>query len=223
MLFRTIGHIINYEVKLYARKGGEIITVLGFFLIAVTLFPFALGADNPGTARYAPAYVWVVALLATLLSLPGILHRDMADGALDQLRLSPIALEWALLAKCSANWMTCQLPLIFVSPLAGMMLGMTEMQCARLMASLLLATPLLCCIGALGAALTLHARNKSGVLAVLVLPLYMPVLIFSTILGMTAPETAFFSHAEALLLLGLLLAAVPLCGWAGAWIIRLQD
>lgn len=223
MLFNALGNIINYEVKLYARKGGELVTVAGFFLIALTLFPFALGADNANTAQYAPALIWVVALLASLLSLPAMFHRDMADGSLDQLRLSPVALEWCILAKCAANWVACQLPLILISPLAGIMLGMSEEQGGRLMASLLLGTPLLCCIGALGGALTLHAANKSGVLAMLVLPLYIPVLIFSTILAMTAPGESLFAQAETLLLAGMLLGAVPLCGWATAWIIRLHD
>lgn len=223
MLFKTLGNIVNYEIKLYARKGGELATVIGFFLIALTLFPFALGAGNPDTARYAPAFIWVVALLASLLSLPAMFHRDMADGSLDQLRLSPVALEWCVLAKCSANWIACQLPLIFISPLVGVMLGMGEEQGGRLMASLLLGTPLLCCIGALGGALTLHAANKSGVLAVLVLPLYVPVLIFATILAMSPAEEALLAQAETFLLLGLLCAAIPLCGWATAWIIRMQD
>lgn len=223
MLFRTLGNIINHEVKLYARKGGEVVTVLGFFVIALSLFPFALGAENAQTAQFAPAFVWVVALLASLLSLPAIFHRDMEDGSLDQLRLAPVSLEWSILAKCLANWIACQLPLILVSPLLGLMLGMNEEQGGRLMVSLLLGTPVISSIGALGGALTLHAANKSGVLAVLVLPLYIPVLIFATILAMTDPATALLSHGEALMLLGLLLAALPLTAWAGAWVIRLQE
>lgn len=222
-MIRPMLHILNHEIKLYARKGGELATVLGFFLIAIALFPFAFGTEKANLTGAAGALIWVVALLATLLSLPSLFHRDMQDGALDQLRLAPVALEWVVLAKCLANWVACQLPLILLAPLAALMLGATEEQGARLMLSLLLGTPTLSCIGALAAALTMHAANKSGVLAVLVLPLYIPVLIFATILAGTSPEENFLSLPEAQLLCGLLLAALPLCSWASAWIIRLQD
>lgn len=215
--------VLNHDLKLYARKGGELVTVLGFFLIALTLFPFALGANNANTAQFAPAFIWVVALLAALLSLPALFHRDMADGALDQLRLSGIALEWIVFAKCIANWIACQLPLIFVSPLVGLMMGMDVEQGGRLMSSLLIGTPTLSCIGALGGALTLHAANKSGVLAVLVLPLYIPALIFATIVALSPPATALLGMAETQLLLGLLCLILPFSCWMAAWVIRLQD
>lgn len=223
MLLNRMGHIINHDIKLYARKGGELVTILGFFAIALTLFPFALGAGNPQVAEFAPAFIWIVALLASLLSLPAIFHRDMADGALDQLRLSGIAMEWCVLAKCTANWIACQLPLIFISPLFALMLGMGEEKATRLVLTLLLGTPVLSCIGALGGALTLHAANKSGLLAVLVLPLYIPALIFATILAMSDISTPFMQYAESLMLCGIALAALPLCCWAAAAIIRLQD
>lgn len=223
MLLNRMGNIINHDIKLYARKGGELVTILGFFTIALTLFPFALGAGNPHVAAFAPAFIWIVALLASLLSLPAIFHRDMTDGALDQLRLSGVTLEWCVLAKCIANWVACQLPLIFVSPLFALMLGMSEEGAARLMLTLLLGTPVLCCIGALGGALTLHAANRSGVLAVLVLPLYIPVLIFATILAMSDASVSITSYAELPFMCGLLLGAIPLSCWASATIIRLQD
>lgn len=223
MLLSALGNIVNHDIKLYARKGGELTTILGFFFIALTLFPFALGAGNPHVAEFAPAFVWIVALLASLLSLPAIFHRDAADGALDQLRLCGVALEWCVLAKCTANWVACQLPLVFVSPLIGMMLGLGDEQAARLTMSLLVGTPIVSCIGALGGALTLHAANRSGVLAVIVLPLYIPVLIFATIVAMTDADKSMTEGAEIYLLSGILMAAVPLCCWACAAIIRLQD
>lgn len=223
MLLSAMGNIINHDIKLYARKGGELTTIIGFFVIALTLFPFALGAGNPHVAEFAPAFIWIVALLASLLSLPAIFHRDMADGALDQLRLSGVALEWSVLAKCTANWISCQLPLIFVSPIFGMMLGLEEGQSARLALSLMIGTPILSCIGALGGALTLHAANKSGVLAVLVLPLYIPALIFATIVALGDANQSLFEGTEILVLLAMFLAAIPLCSWTSAAIIRLQD
>lgn len=215
-------NIINYDVKLYARKGGELATLLGFVVIAAALFPFALGA-GADYAPIAPAYIWIIALLASLLSIPHIFHRDQADGTLDQLRLSGLTLEWCVLAKCLANWVGCQLPLILLSPLVGLMLGMEEGQTARLMLSLLITTPLLCCIGALGSALTLHASNKSSILAVIVLPLYIPALIFATSLAQSDPATSALALPQTLGLLGLLLAALPISCWAAAGILRLQD
>lgn len=222
-MFSAATNIINHDIKLYARKGGELTTIIGFFVIALTLFPLAMGAGNPHIAEFAPAFIWIVALLASLLSLPAIFNRDMADGALDQLRLSGIALEWVVLAKCTANWIGCQLPLVFISPLFGMMLGLGEEQSARLLLSLLIGTPILSAIGAMGGALTLHAANKSGVLAVLVLPLYIPTLIFATIVAGSDITTSVWQGGEFTMLCAILLAAIPLSCWASAAIIRLQD
>ena len=223
MLLKSIGDIINYDLKLYARKGGELTTIVGFFAISLLLFPFALGANNPNTATYAPAFIWIVALLASLTSLPAIFHRDQADGALDQLRLSGVALEWCVLAKCIANWVGCLMPLILLTPVLSLMLGMDGERASRVMVSLLVGTPILSCIGAAGSALTLHARNKSGVLAVIILPLYIPVLIFAAIFAMSDPKINAFDSSEYWMLAGMAIGAVPLCGWVSAAIIRMQD
>jgi heme exporter protein B len=222
-MLRPLLHIINHEVKLYARKGGEVVTIVGFFFIAITLFPFALGADNPELSRMAPALIWVVALLAALLSAPSIMHRDIADGSLDQLRLAPVALEWVVCAKCLGNWIACHLPLILLSPVAAMMLGTTQEQGSRLMLSLLIGTPVLSCVGALGSALTAHAANKSGILAVLILPLYTPILIFATIIAGNETEAHAIALPETKILLGMLCLAWPLSCWATAWVMRLQE
>ncbi|MGB1539828.1 MAG: heme exporter protein CcmB [Rickettsiales bacterium] len=141
----------------------------------------------------------------------------------DQLRLSGLALEWCVLAKCSANWISCHLPLILLSPLPALMFGMTGEGASRLMLSLLLGTPVLSLLGALGAALTLHAANKSGVLAVLVLPLFIPALIFGSMFALTSAETSAFEVSEFYMLCGLLLMSLPFSCWFSAWIIRLQD
>lgn len=223
MMINLLHVLINHDLKLYARKGGEQITVIGFFLISLTLFPFALGAENPHIQTFAPAFIWIVALLASLLSLPVIFHRDQADGSLDQLRLSGVALEWCVLAKCAANWLGCMLPVLLLSPVAGLVLGMEEKQIARLMLSLLVGTPVLSCIGALGGAFTLHAVNKGGLLAVLVLPLYIPTLIFSTLIAMSDPLVSVSTFPEFFLLLGIMLGGMPLSCWFSAWVLQLQD
>lgn len=223
MLLKPLANIVNHDVKLYVRKGGELVSILGFFAISLTLFPLAFGAENPLLQQYAPALIWIVALLSSLLSLPAIFHRDAQDGSLDQLRLSGVSLEWCVLGKCAANWFSCQLPLVLLSPLFAMLLGLSSEQGARLMLSLLIGTPVLSLIGALGSALTLHAHNKSGVLAVLVLPLYIPVLIFASLLAMTDPAKPALEFNETYIATALLLASLPLCCWAGAWLIRIQD
>lgn len=216
-------NIINYDVRLYARKGGELLAILGFFLISISLFPFALGSGNPQLAALAPAFICILALLASLLSIPQIFHRDHADGTLDQIRLSALSLEWCALAKITANWMGCQLPLIFIAPIGGLMLGMESEQGARLTLTLLLATPTLSCIGSLGSALTLNASNRNGILAVIILPLYIPVLIFASSLAASATDQSAFTSTEGTALVGMLLAALPLSCWASAAIVRMQD
>lgn len=216
-------NIVNYDVRLYARKGGELLGIVGFFLISTSLFAFAMGAGNPQLASLAPAFICILALLSSLLSIPQIFHRDHADGTLDQIRISALALEWCALAKIGANWMGCQLPLVIIAPIGGLMLGVENEQAARLALTLLLATPILSCIGGLGSALTLAATNRSGILAVIVLPLYIPVLIFAASLAGTAPEEGAISSAPGLALIGILLAAIPLSSWASAAIIRIQD
>jgi heme exporter protein B len=223
MLISAILNIVNYDIKLYARKGGEMMTVLSFFLIATTTFPLALGANTLAIKDFAPAFIWIIALLASLLSIPSIFHRDYSDGTLDQIRLSAIALEWCVFAKCIANWIGCQLPLIVLAPLCGLMLGMAEEQTARMALSLMVATPILCCIGALGSALTLSAAGKNNILAVIVLPLYIPTLIFGTNLAASASDKSVFLTIELPVLTGMALGMLPLCCWASAAIIKIQD
>lgn len=223
MLISAILNIINYDIKLYARKGGELTAVLGFFLIATTLFSLALGTVNPEIKTYAPALLWIIALLSSLLSIPYIFHRDYSDGTLDQIRLSILALEWCVLAKCIANWIGCQLPLVILSPLCGLMLGMAEEQVARMALSFMIATPLLSCLGALGSVLTLNASGKGTLLNVIVLPLYIPTLIFATGLAMSDPLQSAFAIKETFVLVGLLLVVLPLTSWAASAIIKIQD
>lgn len=223
MLLSLMGNIINHDIKLYIRKGGELTGIIGFFVICMAFFPFAIGVNSPMLANAAIGFMWIVALLASLLALPSIFYRDAADGSLDLLRLSPIALEWVALAKCIAHWLGCQLPLIFITPIAATMLGLEQGQAARLTLSLLVGTPILSLIGGLCAALTLHSANKAGVMAVLALPLYIPTLIFAAASAASDPNLAAFSIPSTLFLSGILLLALPLSVGASAWIIRLQD
>lgn len=219
----AIGSIINHDSKLYLKKGGDLSNIIGFSAIAITLFPLAFGADNPLVRDYAPALIWVVALLSSLLSLPSLFGRDYQDGSLDQLRLSGVALEWCVLGKALANWACCQLPIVLASPFFCIVLGLPQEQAARAMLSLLIGTPILSIIGALGGALTLGAGRGSGVLSILVLPLYIPVLIFGSLLALKDPAVSAFSFNETYFLIAMLLAALPLGCWAGAALLRIQD
>lgn len=218
-----LSQIVNHDSKLYLKKGGDLTYIIGFSVIVLTLFPLAFGADNPLTGRYGPALIWVVALLASLMSLPSIFGRDAADGSLDQLRLSGATLEWCVLGKAFANWACCQLPLVLASPLFCLVLGVPQEQAARAMLSLLLGTPVLSLIGSLGGALTLAATRGSGIIAILVLPLYIPVLIFGSLLSLKDAALPAFGFNEAWFLLAILLMALPACCWGSASILRAQD
>ena len=219
----AITSIVNYDSKLYLRKGGDLAYIIGFSAIALTLFPLAFGADNPMIGNYGPAFIWVVALLASLMSLPSLFGRDAADGSLDQMRLSGVSLEWCVLAKAFANWACCQLPLVLASPIFCIILGVSQEQAARAMLSLLIGTPVLSLIGSLGGALVLAAGRGSGVLAILVLPLYVPVLIFGSMLALKDPTLPAFSFNEAWFMIAILMMALPICCWGSASILRVQD
>lgn len=200
------------DVKLAARSRGEVIQALAFFVVVVSLFPLAIGPESALLKRIAPGVVWVAALLSVLLTLPRILANDYADGTLEQLALSVYPLPLIVAGKILAHWLMAGLPLALVSPLLGLQFGLEARELVVLFTSLMLGTPVLSLIGAIGAALTLGVRGGSILLALLVLPLYIPVLIF----GAGAVEQAMvgvdvsanLSLLGALLLLGGL--AVPL-------------
>ena len=166
------------DVKLAARSKGEVIQALVFFVVVVSLFPLAIGPESALLKRIAPGVVWVAALLSVLLTLPRILANDYADGTLEQLALSVYPLPVIVAGKMVAHWLMTGLPLALLSPLLGLQFGLRLDELAALFTSLILGTPVLSMIGAIGAALTLGVRGGSILLALLVLPLYIPVLIF---------------------------------------------
>jgi heme exporter protein B len=178
--------LIVRDVKLALRTPAETLTILAFFVIAATLFAFGIGPEPQVLARVAVGIVWVVALLACLLSLDRLFQSEADDGSLEQLVLAPAPLELLALAKCAAQWLTTALPLIVVSPLVAMMLQLPAEAYGTLLATLVLGTPTLSLMGGIGAALSVGARKGGALLALIVLPLYVPVLIFSV----TAVEAA---------------------------------
>jgi len=211
--------LIGRDLRLSVRQGADAMLVLAFFVLAVLLFPFGVGPSPDILARIAAGIVWATALLAALLSLDRLFLADYEDGSLDQIALSPLPLELAVVAKSAAHWLAAGLPLTLFSPVLGLMLHLPEEGQAALVASLALGTPVMSLIGGIGAALTLGARRGAALLPLLVLPLYIPVLIF----GVAAVEAA--SQGLPVLprlgfLAGYLLAALALGPWAAAAAIR---
>ena len=169
------------DVQLALRLGGGAMQSLGFFLIAVALIAFGVGAEPEKLSLIAPGALWVFAMLACLLSLDRLFQADYDDGSLDLIALGPTALETATLSKAAAHWFTTGLPLSLAAPLLGPMLSLDPAASPMLGISLLLGTPALSLVGAVGAALTVGVRRGGLLLSVLVLPLYIPTLIFGAL------------------------------------------
>lgn len=172
--------ILHRELKIAFRKGAEIVNPLWFFLIVVTLFPLSIGPEPQLLSRIAPGVVWVAALLSSLLSLERLLRDDFLDGSLEQLMLLPIPLPITILAKVCAHWLLTGLPLLILSPLVALLLSFDFSIWCAVALTLLLGTPTLSFIGAIGVSLTVGLRKGGVLLSLLVLPLYIPVLIFAT-------------------------------------------
>jgi heme exporter protein B len=211
--------LVRRDLRLALRQGGDAAMVLAFFVLAVMLFPFGVGPEPAVLTRIAAGIVWVTALLAALLSLDRLFAADYEDGSLEGLALMPLPLEFQVLAKALAHWLTTGLPLTLVAPLLALLLHLDRAGYPALIAGMALGTPTLSLIGAIGAALTLGARRGGVLLSLLVLPLFIPVLIF----GVGAVEAAIIgmpARPHLLLLLALLLAAVPLAPIAAAAALR---
>ena len=183
---RAVLALIVRDLKLAARVGGSGALGLVFFLMIVTLVPFALGPDLYLLARIGPAILWLSAVLATLLGLDRLFQADEEDGSLDLFRAAPLPLEVLVLSKAVAHWLTTGLPLALASPLFGLLVALDGRGMLAVAATLLAGTPALTFIGAVGAALTATLRRGGLILAILVLPLMIPTLIF----GVSAANAA---------------------------------
>ncbi len=193
--------------------------VVTFFVLTVVLFPFGIGPEANILERVAAGILMVTALLASMLSLDRLFQADYEDGSLELLALTPTPLEVVVTAKIVAHWLTTGLPLLIASPLLAVLLHMEPAGFATLLAAMALGTPTLSLIGAIGAALVLGARRGGVLLSLLILPLYIPVLIFAVGAIDTAIQ-GFDPQPQLLILAGILLAALPLCPWAGAAALR---
>ncbi len=197
--------LFRRDLVLGARIGGGAGVGLVFFLMLVTIMPFAVGPDMALLARIGPAILWVAALLATLIGLDRLFQADDEDGSLDLLRMSPLPLPLIVLAKGLAHWISTGLPLALAAPLLGLLLALEPKALLAVTVTLLVGTPALTFIGAIGAALTAGMRRGGLILSVLVMPLMIPILIFgisatSAALGGTIPFMTPFSILIALTL-----------------------
>ncbi|HXE16466.1 MAG TPA: heme exporter protein CcmB [Stellaceae bacterium] len=211
--------LVRRDLRLALRQGGDAATVLAFFFLAVILFPFGVGPEPEVLTRIAAGIVWVTALLAALLSLERLFLADYEDGSLEALALMPLPLEFQVLAKALAHWLTTGLPLVVVAPLLALLLHLDGAGYGALVLGMALGTPTLSLVGAIGAALTLGARRGGVLLSLLVLPLYIPVLIFG-VGAVEAAVTGLEMRPHLMLLVALLLAAIPLAPVAAAAALR---
>ena len=211
--------LIRQDLRLGIRQGGDIGLVLGFFVLAVILFPFGIGPEPELLRRVAAGIVWVAALLAAVLSLDRLFATDYADGGLDLIALSAMPLELAVLAKAAAHWLMTGLPLVIVSPLLAILVDLDPAALPSLVVGLLLGTPAMSLVGAIAAALSLGARRPGVLTTMVVLPLYLPPLIFGTG-AVEASLAAEGARAHLLLLAALSVAAVPLAPLAAAAALR---
>lgn len=209
------------DLKLAMRAGGGFGLGLSFFLIVCIMVPFGVGPDTGLLGRIAPGVLWIGALLACLLSLDRIFQLDFEDGSLDLLATAPIPLEGVVIAKATAHWLTTGLPLAVAAPLFGVLLNLPETGFVWLFTTLLVGTPALSMIGAFGAALTVGLKRGGLLLSLLVLPLYVPTLIFGSEAARRGAEALPVGTPLALLA-GISFATIALLPFAAAATLRVN-
>lgn len=220
-MFKVFLQVVSKELKGAFRRQSDILNPVWFFIIVVTLFPLGIGTDPTLLVRIAPGIIWVAALLAALLSFERLFKDDFIDGSLEQLMLMPHPLPWLVSAKVFAHWLLTGLPILLVSPLLAIFLSMETNTYIALFLTLLIGTPILSLLGAIGVALTVGLRKGGILLSLIMLPLSIPILIFSTL----AIDAAAFgqSYIGLLALLGaMLVTSITLSPFAIAASLRVS-
>jgi heme exporter protein B len=213
--------VIRRDLLLAMRRRADVLTTLIFFVMVVSLFPLGIGPEQDVLRKIAPGVVWVAALLASMLSLGRMFSADYQDGTLEQMLLVPQSLSMLVLGKIAAHWMLSGLPLVLIAPVLGLQFDMSAQSLLVLIVALLLGTPVLSMIGAIGAALTLGLRSGGVLVSLLVLPLCIPVLIFGA--GAVEAVNNGMSAASHLSLLGaLLMMSLALTPWVTAQALRIS-
>jgi heme exporter protein B len=220
-MFNAFLQIVSKDLLGAFRQKSDILNPIWFFVIVVTLFPLSIGTDPALLSRIAPGIIWVAALLAALLSFERLFKDDYIDGSLEQMMLAPYPLTWLVSAKIFAHWLLTGLPILLVSPLLGMFLSLNIETFIALFLTLLIGTPVLSLLGAIGVALTIGLRKGGVLLSLIMLPLSIPVLIFSTM----AIDAASFGQSYiglVSLLAAMLIAAITLAPFAIAASLRVS-
>ena len=213
--------VIRRDLVLAMRRRADVLTTLVFFVMVVSLFPLGVGPEIGMLRKMAPGVLWVAALLASMLSLGRLFSADYLDGTLEQMMLAPQSLSVLVLGKMIAHWMVSGLPLVLMAPVLGLQYDMSMPALGVLMLGLLMGTPVLSMLGAIGAALTLGLRGGGVLLSLLVLPLCIPVLIFGA--GAVDAVTSGLSMASHLSLLGaLLVLALVFTPWVTSQALRIS-
>lgn len=220
-MFKVFMEVVSKELRGAFRRQSDILNPVWFFIIVVTLFPLSIGTDPALLARIAPGVIWVAALLAALLSFERLFKDDFIDGSLEQMMLMPHSLAWLVSAKVFAHWLLTGLPILLVSPLLALFLAMDSNSYWALLLTLLIGTPILSLVGAIGVALTVGLRKGGILLSLIMLPLSIPILIFSTL----AVDAASFGQSYLgllALLAAMLVTAISLAPFAIAAALRVS-
>ncbi len=216
---RAFTSVLRRELQVALRRKGDVLNVLVFFVVVASLFPLGVGPEPNQLRAMAAGVAWIAALLAAVLSLPRLFAADYADGTLEQMLVSPQPLAVVVLAKAAAHWLLTGLPLALAAPLIGLQYDLRAGALGVLLASLLIGTPVLSLLGAAGAALTLGVRGGGALLGLLVLPLFVPVLVFGA--GAVTASLTGINPSAHLSLLGAFLAVSSLVGpWAACAALR---
>lgn len=212
--------LFKRDCSLFLRRRQDAIAIIGFFLAAVALFPLGISPEPEILRTIAPGAVWIAALFATVLALERLFTDDLADGTLEQQLLSAQPQSLVVLVRLAAHWLVTGLPLVLLSPLIGLQFGLHGTETVVLALSLILGTPVLVLIGGIGAALTAGLRGSGGLVTLLLLPLYVPVLVLGTA-AVSATMTQSSPEAHLSLLGAALLVALVLAPWATAAALRI--
>jgi heme exporter protein B len=221
-MFKTFRCIVMRDLTLAMRSRTDVLTTLFFFIIVVSLFPLGVGTEKETLRHIAPGVVWVAALLASMLALERLFAGDYLDGTLEQMLLTPQPLSILVLGKIVAHWLLTGLPLVLIAPLVGLQYHLSSDSIGVMMLALLVGTPVLSLIGAIGAGLTLGLRGGGVLLSLLILPLYIPVLVYGS--GAVAASAVAGSDLQAYfsLLIAFLILALVFSPWATAAALRIS-
>ena len=219
-MFKALWILFQRDMALFMRRRQDAISVLGFFLVAVALFPLGISPEPEFLREIAPGAIWIAVMFATVLALDRLFTEDLADGTLEQQMLVPLPITLVVLVRLLAHWVITALPVVLLSPVIGLQFGLAANEIGVLFLSLLLGTPVLVLIGAIGSALTVGLRSGGALLTILLLPLYVPILILGTSAVASVMNDAAYS-GQLMLMAAALAVALPLTPLAVAQALRI--